>query len=238
MYCGTNKQALCSQMQICDALIRLMERKPFAQVSVSELCKEADVARQTFYSLFSSKENVVLFALQRGYCCEPVADAMAQAPAAGEESSCETLGISQVVAGAEGRKADDGAAADGGRGAPAHVGTTCHVARGHAGSLDSAHPALADIAQAYASYIVRNRDFLRLLVDNEVTYLLHDGLLSSIEQCSCASHGTQAQRVYAANYLAGAVTGVIHGYARQGCVTPADELQAIIERLLGGEIFR
>ena len=45
-------------------------------------------------------------------------------------------------------------------------------------------------------------------------------------------------RDYAANYMAGAVTGVIHGYVRQGCATPVDELRAVIEHLLGGGIFR
>ncbi len=68
MYKGTNKTALTSQSQIADALISLMEEKTFASISVCELCKRADVSRQTFYSLFDSKEKVINFELDRKYC--------------------------------------------------------------------------------------------------------------------------------------------------------------------------
>ena len=37
MYCGCNPTALSSQLQISRALTRLMLKKPFAAVSVSEL---------------------------------------------------------------------------------------------------------------------------------------------------------------------------------------------------------
>ena len=68
MYKGTNKTALASQAQIADALISLMEEKNFASISVCELCKRAEVSRQTFYSLFESKEKVVNFELEMKYC--------------------------------------------------------------------------------------------------------------------------------------------------------------------------
>ena len=59
MYCGNNKIALASQKQIMDALMRLLKEKKFSDITVSQLCKEAEVSRQTFYSLYESKENVV-----------------------------------------------------------------------------------------------------------------------------------------------------------------------------------
>lgn len=68
MYCGNNKTALTSQRQIADALLRLLEEQPYGDISVSEICKRAEVSRQTFYSLFRSKENVITFAL-RNECC-------------------------------------------------------------------------------------------------------------------------------------------------------------------------
>lgn len=71
MYCGTNKTALASQRQISDALMRLIQEKPFSQITVSELCKEAGISRQTFYTLFTSRENVVVFTLQAQYCYTP-----------------------------------------------------------------------------------------------------------------------------------------------------------------------
>ena len=57
MYCGTNPTALLNQRQLAKALFQLMETKPFSAISVSELCREASISRQTFYSLFDSKER-------------------------------------------------------------------------------------------------------------------------------------------------------------------------------------
>ncbi len=71
MYAGCNKTALTSQSAIAEALINLMKEKPYARISVSEICKTAGVSRQTFYSLFSSKDNVISYALERQYCFRP-----------------------------------------------------------------------------------------------------------------------------------------------------------------------
>ena len=68
MYCGNNKTALQSQCQTAEALIDLLKVKPFAQISVSELCRAAGISRQTFYSLFSGKEDAMMFTLQARYC--------------------------------------------------------------------------------------------------------------------------------------------------------------------------
>ena len=58
MYCGNNKTALQSQRQIANAMMALLGQKPFAQITVSEVCKAAGISRQTFYTLFTSRENV------------------------------------------------------------------------------------------------------------------------------------------------------------------------------------
>ena len=71
MYCGCNPIALSSQAQISETLTRLMLRKSFSDISVSELCRESGISRQTFYSLFSSMENVVVFTLQEKACRLP-----------------------------------------------------------------------------------------------------------------------------------------------------------------------
>ena len=82
MYCGSNKTALLSQQQLSEAMFRLLERKPFSAISISELCREAEVSRQTFYSLFESKENVVTYTLMDQYCYDPGMEA---------EGGCGTL---------------------------------------------------------------------------------------------------------------------------------------------------
>ncbi len=71
MYCGNNKTALTSQRQIAQALLDLMADKPFEEISICELCKSAGISRQTFYSLFSSRENVIAFILQEKTCYSP-----------------------------------------------------------------------------------------------------------------------------------------------------------------------
>ena len=71
MYEGCNKTALTSQSAIADALLNLMEEKPYTRISVSEICKSAGVSRQTFYTLFASKDNVIAYELERKYCFRP-----------------------------------------------------------------------------------------------------------------------------------------------------------------------
>lgn len=61
MYKGDNKTALASQKMISDALFKLLKYKSFSSISISELCKEAQISRQTFYTLFKSKENIILY---------------------------------------------------------------------------------------------------------------------------------------------------------------------------------
>ena len=68
MYCGSNKTAVASQRQITSALLDLLSEMPYAEISVSAICKRADVSRQTFYSLFQVKDNVITFALQNDCC--------------------------------------------------------------------------------------------------------------------------------------------------------------------------
>ncbi len=71
MYCGSNKTALQSQRQIARAMMVLIREKPYAQITISELCKTAGISRQTFYSLFTSRENVMVFTLQANACDAP-----------------------------------------------------------------------------------------------------------------------------------------------------------------------
>ena len=71
MYCGSNKTALQSQRQIACAMMELIREKPYTQITVSELCKAAGISRQTFYSLFTSRENVIVFGLQANSCEGP-----------------------------------------------------------------------------------------------------------------------------------------------------------------------
>lgn len=59
MYEGSNPTAQRSQQWIIQALLSLMNQKEYAQISVKDICEEADLSRQTFYNLFSSKDDVL-----------------------------------------------------------------------------------------------------------------------------------------------------------------------------------
>lgn len=59
MYTGVNQTALQSQQMIIAALLKLMREKPFSKISIKELCYTAQISRQTFYSLFGRKEEVI-----------------------------------------------------------------------------------------------------------------------------------------------------------------------------------
>ena len=54
-----NKTALQSQHLIADALMALLRRKPYQEITVSELCREAAVGRKTFYRNFETKKDVI-----------------------------------------------------------------------------------------------------------------------------------------------------------------------------------
>lgn len=71
MYTGDNKTAQLSQQLIGEAMLRLLRTTAFSDISVSLLCREAQVSRQTFYTLFGSKESVLTYLLQNSCCFEP-----------------------------------------------------------------------------------------------------------------------------------------------------------------------
>ena len=176
MYCGKNKTALASQQQISDALLELMRAKPFSAISVSELCKRSRVSRQTFYSLFRSKENVVLFTLQEKYCCQPAAPA--------------------------------------------------------------GPPTLGQLCAGYSDYIFDNRAFLKLLVDNDIIYLLYDSIYSSFMDCHCPMAVTgPAERGYAAHFLAGGLTGIVKNFCLEDCRLSRSDLRGLLNHLFSGSVF-
>ena len=60
-----NKTAIQSQHMIADALFSLMKRRPFQQITVTEICEEAAIGRKTFYRNFDLKEDVIDFRLDQ-----------------------------------------------------------------------------------------------------------------------------------------------------------------------------
>ncbi|MBQ9027877.1 MAG: TetR/AcrR family transcriptional regulator [Lachnospiraceae bacterium] len=180
MYEGCNKTALTSQAAIADALLTIMKSKPYNRISVSEICKCAGVSRQTFYSLFVSKDDVISCVLARNYCFRL------------EEQDC------------------------------------C-----------SASMSLEEICRAYSYYITQTRDILDLLVANDIMYLMQDSLYRSFITChSYLPDHTKEDRIYAADFLAGGLTGIARNYVLQGRDTSRDHLEDILYSLFNGSFFR
>lgn len=67
MYEGTNPTALKSQQWLADTLLNLMEIKPYDEISIKDICKNADLSRQTFYNFFDSKDELFRFLLRNCY---------------------------------------------------------------------------------------------------------------------------------------------------------------------------
>ena len=67
MYGGNNPTALKSQQLLSENLLDLMEEKRYEDISVMDICKKADLSRQTFYNYFESKEELFRFLLRNTY---------------------------------------------------------------------------------------------------------------------------------------------------------------------------
>lgn len=59
MYTGNNPSALRSREWFREALLNLLRNKKFEQITVKDLCRKADLSRQTFYQIFDSKDEVL-----------------------------------------------------------------------------------------------------------------------------------------------------------------------------------
>lgn len=56
---STHTLAVKSQTWLVDALLSLLQRRPYGEISVSDLCREAGLDRRTFYRNFKDKQDVL-----------------------------------------------------------------------------------------------------------------------------------------------------------------------------------
>lgn len=178
MYCGNNKTALSSLQAISSALLLLMEDHPFSEISICQICKEAGVSRQTFYSLFQSKENVISYELRKNYCFTI------------ENTSCEESF------------------------------------------------SLAGLCKAYSRYIEDQRDFLSLLVRNNIMECMKQSIQETFCECgqfmaSCPEN----ERVYAVDFLASGLTSIAGNFVLYGPEDDTDFLEEMIFKLFSGSLL-
>ena len=67
MYRGKNVTAIQSQRWLGDALITLMKEKAYSTITIADICKRADLSRQTFYNVFDNKDEIIRFCLRVNY---------------------------------------------------------------------------------------------------------------------------------------------------------------------------
>ena len=56
---SNNPSAIRSRKQITDALLKLMEKYPYEEISVKQIVLETDLVRKTFYRNYTSKDDVL-----------------------------------------------------------------------------------------------------------------------------------------------------------------------------------
>lgn len=61
MYSGKNPSALRSKEWIRIAFLELLKNKKYSQLTIKEICNQADLSRQTFYQIYESKEEVMQY---------------------------------------------------------------------------------------------------------------------------------------------------------------------------------
>ncbi|MFA5629790.1 MAG: TetR/AcrR family transcriptional regulator [Dehalococcoidales bacterium] len=57
----TNKVAIRTQNAVADAFLDLLQEYDYEDISITEICKRADIVRKTFYNNFQSKDDIVRY---------------------------------------------------------------------------------------------------------------------------------------------------------------------------------
>lgn len=63
--CKSNPISVQSKKWIVEALLKLLEQKPYDEVTITEIVSKAQLARCTFYRNFNSKEDVLNLYIQK-----------------------------------------------------------------------------------------------------------------------------------------------------------------------------
>ena len=61
MYSGSNITARHSMSDLSNALFHLLHQYKYNEITITMICQEAQISRQTFYKLFKNKKGVVQY---------------------------------------------------------------------------------------------------------------------------------------------------------------------------------
>ena len=97
---------------------------------------------------------------------------------------------------------------------------------------------LRQLCRGYSEYMLRNRELIKVLVDNHIDYLLYDTFFEALSGCECFLSAVEpCTRRYAASFYAGGVSCVARRYAQEGCTTTAKQLEELLMTLFTGALF-
>lgn len=179
MYKGNNPTALQSQKMITDTLLSLMEGKSFAKITIKELCEKALISRQTFYTLFQTKESVLELYF-------------------------------------------DNLFSDYSR----YFETSDNIT-------------IADICNSAIIYLIDRQDFIRLLVENNLNFIMTDKFKQYLLELGDIIHAPQLPNPdYAMSFVAGALVEMIAHYLKDNARIEPSELSAMVEQILTGQYFK
>lgn len=176
MYTGNNKIALQSQEMITQAFIQLLKEKPFNKISISELCNKAMVSRQTFYSLFDSKENILYYEYQK-YC----------------------------------------------------LNLSTHFD-------DENNLTIPKLVHIFIEYISQHNDFFSILVDNNLTEILNNGLKKALLSCEkILLTNENLKNEYAIAFICGALVEITKKYIKNGQIDDLNTIEDLLIELFEGK---
>ena len=64
---ASNPLAIRSQEWLSNALLQLMEEKPFQEINIKDIAEKADLSRRTFYRVFETKEDLLCWHMDKLY---------------------------------------------------------------------------------------------------------------------------------------------------------------------------
>lgn len=179
MYTGTNPSALRSREWIHDALLQLLQQRKYDQITIKDICKKADLSRQTFYQIFDSREEVMEYHFSLLF--QQFVD------------RCDSFqNISQY-----------------------------------------------DIAYRFFEGFYWHRDFVQILIDNNMIYLMEQQFEKYLQRITPFQESSQrfGNETYITAFIAGALTRMLVHWFEQDCDLTIPQLCAITESILKGKPF-
>lgn len=177
MYTGNNPSALRSMEWIRSALLQLLEQEKYEHITIKEICRQADLSRQTFYQIFSSKEEVIQY----------------------------------------------------------HFSTLFRAFE--KGSSSVQNDTIPHITHHFFSFFYENRDFIQILVTNNLTFLLEQQFEVYLRKIALFRNinDKELHGDYTTAYIAGALTQVLIHWFKRSFDLSINELSKLVTETITGE---